>query len=76
MFVEDGGDEAAVDDTWPASGGEAEKDDVDDGFEGERGWVEDVLVGAYAGGGAEGPGGDACRFCGGGEGGVGFVVCP
>lgn len=65
-----------MDDARPAGGGEAEEDDVDDGFEGQWWGVEDVLVRADAGGGAEGAGGDACGFCGGGEGGVGFVMCP
>lgn len=63
-------------DTWPACGGEPEEDDVDDGLEGEWWGVEDVLVGADAGGGAEGSGGYARGFCGLGKGGVGFMVCP
>lgn len=51
VLVEEGGEQAAVHDARPAGGGEAEEDDVDDGFVGGGWGVEDVLVGADAGGG-------------------------
>lgn len=74
VLVQDGGDEAAVDDARPADGAGPEVDDGD-GLAGPV-VVPDVLVPADAAGPAQGAGREAPRPGGGGGGGAGGVVVP
>lgn len=88
VLVEDGRERAAVHHRGEARDAGAEVDDVDDlgarvwwgggggGGGLDRAVVEDVLVGAYAGGGAEGPRGEVVRARVGRDRAVGFVVRP